>query len=78
MKILKAILWAVTSGLFWILIAYWSVFVYYTIVYFFQGGSDRVVQWYMHTSGGIPFLSVSNGKAVLSLTPWSPRKFVAS
>ena len=78
MKILKTILRSFVGGLFWILIAYLAVFVYYTIVYLFAGGWDRVVHWYKHISGGMQILSVSNGAAVVRLTPWNPRRFQAT
>jgi hypothetical protein len=78
MKILRIILRTLAGGLFWILIACWAIFVFYSIVYFVEGGPDRVVHWYMHISGSMKILSVSNGTAVVRLTPWNPRRFLAT
>ena len=76
MNPLKTILRLVVSFLFWILIAYWAVFVFNTIYYLATGGPERVVHWYMHISGGMQILSVANGTAVVRLTPWNPRRFL--
>ena len=51
MNFLKIILRLVVGGLFWILIAFWGVFIYYTIVYLVEGGPERIVHWYAHVSG---------------------------
>jgi hypothetical protein len=50
MKLLKTILRLVVSCLFCILIAFWAVFIFYTIFYLVESGPDRVVRWYMHIS----------------------------
>lgn len=56
MNTLKMILRLLVGCLFWILIAYWVIFVTFTIMLFFSGGTDRVIHWYMHISSvGIQF-----------------------
>jgi hypothetical protein len=42
----------ISRGLFWLLVAYWLVFVGYTIKNLVVGGSDAAVVWYRHISGG--------------------------
>lgn len=74
----KAIIRLVIGFLFWMLIAYWAAFVFNTIYYLATGGPERVVHWYMHISGGMQILSVSNGTAVVRLTPWNPRRFLVN
>ena len=78
MNLLKVIIRLVIGFLFWMLIASWAVFVFNTIYYLATGGPERVVHWYMHISGGIQILSVSNGTAVVRLTPWNLRRFLVN
>lgn len=77
MKILKMILRASVSSLFWILTAFWAGFLFSSIVYFIEGGPDRVLHWYMHISGGMELHSLPNGTVVGHLDPWNPRLFLA-
>ena len=77
MSILKMTLRAVVSSLFWILIAFWAIFLVYSSVYLVEGGADRVLHWYMHISGGIQSHSLPNGTVVWHIDSWNPRLFLA-
>ncbi len=48
MNSLKMILRLLRRGLIWLLIAYWVVFVSYTIMHPITGGPGAVVVWYRH------------------------------
>jgi hypothetical protein len=48
MNLLKLTLQLILSGLLWVLITYWLVFVMYTIMYFVRSGPDSVIAWYSH------------------------------
>jgi hypothetical protein len=56
MSLTKSILRLLRRGLVWLLIAYWVVFLGYTIKNLAMGGPRAVVAWYMHVSyaGGLP------------------------
>jgi len=65
MNPIKTVLRLLLGCLFFILIAYWVVFITFTITLFISGGRDRVIHWYMHISSvGIQFR-------------WSWKEFVA-
>ncbi len=48
MNSLKMIFRLLRRGLIWLLIAYWVVFVGYTIMHLVTGGPGAVVVWYRH------------------------------
>jgi hypothetical protein len=54
MNLIKIILRLLRRSLIWLLIAYWIVFVSYTIMHLAAGGPGAVVVWYRHI-GGMPF-----------------------
>ena len=43
----------ISRGLFWLLAAYWVVFIGYTIKNLVAGGSDAAVVWYRHIAGAL-------------------------
>lgn len=50
MNTFKAILRLLRRGLMWVLIAYWVIFVSYSIMHLVTGGPNGVVVWYRHIS----------------------------
>jgi hypothetical protein len=48
MNSLKMMFRLLRRGLIWLLIAYWVVFVSYTIMHLITGGPGAVVVWYRH------------------------------
>jgi hypothetical protein len=48
MNSFKMIFRLLRRGLFWLLIAYWVVFVSYSIMHLITGGRGGVVMWYRH------------------------------
>ena len=48
MNAMKTILRSLRRGLMWLLIAYWAVFIGYTIKNLVQGGPEAVVRFYRH------------------------------
>jgi len=48
MNALKTILRLLVSCLFWILIAFWAVFLSTSVFYFVSSGPSLVVHWYTH------------------------------
>jgi hypothetical protein len=63
MNSFKMILRLLRRGLVWLLIAYWVVFMSYTIMHLVTGGPGAVVVWYRHIAR-LPF-------------PWSWGAFLA-
>ena len=43
----------ISRGLFCLLVAYWVVFIGYTVKNLVAGGPDAAVVWYRHISGGV-------------------------
>lgn len=48
MSTLKMIIRLLQRGLMWLLVAYWVVFVGYTIMHLVSGGPSAVIVWYRH------------------------------
>jgi len=47
-----AALRVISRALFWLLVAYWVVFIGYTVKNLVAGGPGIAVVWYRHISGG--------------------------
>jgi hypothetical protein len=72
MKTLKIIFQLFRRCLMGLFIAYWVIFIFYTIEKFVTGGSNAVVGWYRHTNSSV----VQRGDGWL-LSKWSWEKFLA-
>jgi len=73
MKTFKIIFQLFRRCLMGLLIAYWVIFIFYTIEKFATGGSSAVVGWYQHIGSSI--VQRCDG---WFLTKWSWEKFLAN
>jgi phosphotransferase system glucose/maltose/N-acetylglucosamine-specific IIC component len=71
MKTLKIVLRLLRSCLLGLLIAYWVIFIFYTVEKSITGGSSAVVAWYKHIDSSV----VQRGDGWF-LTKWSWEKFL--
>jgi len=55
-----------------VLILYWAIFVGYTALRFFQGGTPAVVAWYAHISARV----VASDGTTFGFPVWEPVRFV--
>jgi hypothetical protein len=72
MKTLKIIFQLLRRCLMGLFIAYWVIFIFYTVETFVTGGSSAVVGWYRHIDSSL----VQRGDGWF-LTKWSWEKFLA-
>jgi hypothetical protein len=72
MKTLKIIFQLLRQCLMGLFIAYWVIFIFYTVEKFVTGGSSAVVGWYRHVDSSV----VPRGDGWF-LTKWSWEKFLA-
>jgi hypothetical protein len=71
MKTLKIIFRLLRRCLMGLFIAYWVIFIFYTVEKFVTGGSSAVVGWYRHTDSSV----VQRGDGWF-LTKWSWETFL--
>jgi hypothetical protein len=72
MKAFKIILQLLRRSLMGLFMAYWVIFIFYTVVKFVTGGSSAVAGWYRHTNSSV----VQRGDGWF-LSKWSWEKFLA-
>jgi len=71
MKTLRIIFQLLRRCLMGLFIAYWVIFIFYTVEKFVTGGSNAVVGWYRHIDSSV----VQRGDG-LFFTKWSWEKFL--
>jgi hypothetical protein len=73
MKTFKVVFQLSRRCLMGLFIAYWVIFIFYTVAKFVTGGSSAVVEWYKHIDSS-PLVQRGEG---WFLTKWSWEKFLA-